>query len=118
MYCKTINCIVILCLLLDAIKFQSNIFGSSEATTPGTVLMCPAEGDDVLSPKDQTTLRSGVGKLMYQMQYSRINIAQPVQDLAWYMTCGDLKTLEATRRCMIYVLCTKDEGPLLMPTQK
>jgi hypothetical protein len=74
--------------------------------------MCPAEGDDVLSPEDQTALRSGMGKLMYQMQYSRPKIGQPVQDLAWYMTCGDSKTLKAMRRCIRYVLCTL----LLKPT--
>jgi hypothetical protein len=32
-YQKTISCIVILYLLLDMIKSQSNIFGSSEAYT-------------------------------------------------------------------------------------
>ncbi len=49
---------------------------------PRTVLMRPAEGEDVLSPVDQTTLRSGMGKLMYLMQHSRPDIAQPVRDIA------------------------------------
>jgi hypothetical protein len=80
--------------------------------------MPPAEGDKVLSPADQMTLRSELGKLMYQMQYSRPDIAQAVQDLAWYMTHGDSKILEAMRRCMRYVLCTRDEGLLLKPTSK
>jgi hypothetical protein len=70
--------------------------------------MPPAEGDKVLSPADQMTLRSELGKLMYQMQYSRPDIAQAVQDLAWYMTHGDSKILKAMRRCMRYVLCTRD----------
>jgi hypothetical protein len=78
--------------------------------------MHPAEGDDVLTPKDQTTLRSGVGKFMYQMQYSRPNIAQSEQDFTGYMTRGDLKTLEAMRGCMRYVLCTRDKGLLLKAT--
>jgi hypothetical protein len=34
---------------------------------PGMVLMHPVKGKEVLKPEDQTTLRSGVGKLMYQM---------------------------------------------------
>jgi hypothetical protein len=49
---------------------------------PGTVLMHPTKGKEVLSATDQTTLRSGMGKLMYQMQYSRPDIAQAVCDLA------------------------------------
>jgi hypothetical protein len=50
--------------------------------TPGTVLMHPAEGDNILNPVDQAMLISGIGKLMYKMQYSRPDIAQVVQDLA------------------------------------
>ncbi len=85
---------------------------------PGTVLMRPTEGKEVLSVTNQTTLRSGMGKLMYQMQYSRPNIAQAVHDLAQYMTCGNSKTLDAMYRCMRYVLCTRDAGLLLKPSQK
>ncbi len=83
---------------------------------PGTVLMHPVEGKEVLKSDDQTTLRSGVGKLMYQMQYSRPDIAQAVQDLAQYMSCGNSKMLEAMKRCMRYVLCTREAGLLLMPS--
>ncbi len=54
---------------------------------PGMVLMWPIEGTEVLKPEDHTTLRSGVGKLIYQMQYLRSDIAQAVQDLAHYMSC-------------------------------
>jgi hypothetical protein len=42
---------------------------------PGKVLMHPVEGKEVCKPEDHTTLRSGVGKLMYQMQYLRPDIA-------------------------------------------
>jgi hypothetical protein len=82
------------------------------------VLMCPVKGKEVLRPEDQTTLRSGVGKLMYQMQYSRPDIAQAVQDLARYMSCGNSKMLEAMKMCMRYVLCTREAGLLLKPSQK
>jgi hypothetical protein len=34
---------------------------------PGTVLKKPAEDGNVLNSKDQTILRSGIGKLMYHM---------------------------------------------------
>jgi hypothetical protein len=67
---------------------------------PGTVLMRPVKGKEVLKPEEQTTLRPGVGKLMYQMQYLRPDIAQVVQDLARYMSCRNLKMLEAIKRCM------------------
>ncbi len=57
-------------------------------------------------------------KLMYQMQYSRPNFAQAVCDLSQYMTCGNLKTLEAMKRCMRFVLCSRNAGLLLKPSQK
>jgi hypothetical protein len=59
-----------------------------------------------------------MGKLMYQMQYSRPDIAQVVYDLAQYMTLGNLKTLEAKKRCMRFVLCSRKAGLLLKPSQK
>jgi hypothetical protein len=67
---------------------------------PGMVLMRPVKGEEVLKPEDQIMLRPGVGKLMYQMQYLGPDIAQAVQDLAWYMSCGNSKTLEEMGRCM------------------
>jgi hypothetical protein len=45
---------------------------------PGMVLMHPVKGKKFVKPEDQTTLRSGVGRLMYQMQYLRPDIAQAV----------------------------------------
>ncbi len=62
---------------------------------PGMVLMLPVKGKEVLKPEDQTTLRSGVGKLMYQMQYLSPDIAQAVHNLVQYMSCRNSKTLEA-----------------------
>jgi hypothetical protein len=58
---------------------------------PGTILMHPAKGEEVLKPQDQTTLRSGVGKLMYQMQYLRPDIAQAVQDFGAVCVMQELK---------------------------
>jgi hypothetical protein len=55
---------------------------------------------------------------MYQMQYLRPDIAQAVQDLARYTSCMNSKMLEAMKRCMRYVLCTRQAGLLLKPSQK
>jgi hypothetical protein len=60
----------------------------------------PAENRNVLNSKDQTILRSGIGKLMYHMQYSHLDIAQAVRDLARHMTRGDKTHMQAMLRCM------------------
>jgi hypothetical protein len=57
-----------------------------------------------------------MGKLMYQMQYLRPDIAQAVCDLAWYMMHRNLKMLEAKKRCMRFVLCSREAGLLLKPS--
>ena len=70
---------------------------------PGTVLKKPAEDGNVLNSKDQTILRSGIGKLIYHMQYSCLDIAQAVRDLTRHMTCGDKTHMQAMLRCMQYL---------------
>jgi hypothetical protein len=48
--------------------------------------MKPVKNGEVLSGEAQLILRSGIGKLMYHMQYSRPDIAQAVRDLARHVT--------------------------------
>ena len=83
----------------DAIRFTQNMLMHSYSNKfelpkrsyntpvqPGTVLMKPVENGEVLSREAQSILRSGIGKLMYHMQYSQPDIAQAVRDLARHMT--------------------------------
>jgi hypothetical protein len=100
----------------DKFELENRCYNMS--AQPGTVLMHPVKGDEVLKPEDPTTVRSGVGKLMYQMQYSRPDIAQAVQDLARYISCRNLKLLEAMKKYMRYVLCIRKAGLLMKPSQK
>jgi hypothetical protein len=53
----------------DEFKFRNRCYNTP--TQLGMVLMRPIEGKEVLKPEDQKMLRSGVGELMYQMQYLR-----------------------------------------------
>ncbi len=67
----------------DAIQFTQNMLMQSYSdkfelpkrsynspAQPGTVLMKPVKNGEVLSGEAQLILRSGIGKLMYHMQYS------------------------------------------------
>ncbi len=85
---------------------------------PGTLLKKPAEDGNILNSEDQTILRSGIGKLMCHMQYSRPDIAQAVRDLARHMTRGDDTHMQAMLRCMQYLTCTMNAGLLLKQTRK
>jgi hypothetical protein len=86
---------------------------------PGTVLMKSAKGNDkLLDSKAQSTLRSGIGKLLWHMQNSRTDISQAVCDLARHMMYGDKTHMDAMQRCMQYLVCTKDAGLFLKPERK
>ncbi len=85
---------------------------------PGTELKTPAEDGKVFSSKDEMILRTGIGKLMYHMQYSCPDIAQAVRDLARHMARGDETHMQAMLRCMQYLKCTRDAGLLLKPIRK
>ncbi len=99
-------------------KFKLGKKSFNTPAIPGTVLKKPAEDGKFLCGKDQTMLRSGIGKIMYHMQYLHPDIAQAVRDLARHRTQGDETHMAAMLRCMQYLMCTKDAGLLLMPTRK
>jgi hypothetical protein len=86
--------------------------------TPGTVLKKPVEGDVLLTSKNQMLYRSGVGKAMHMMQYSRPGIYQTVRDLARHMGAATKVHWDAMFRMMKYVCDTKERGLTLNPTRK
>jgi hypothetical protein len=86
--------------------------------TPGTVLKKPVEGNVLLTSENQTLYRSGVGKTMHMMQYSRPDIYQTVRDLARHMGATTKVHWDAMF-CMMKHFCdTKERGLTLNPTQK
>ncbi len=81
---------------------------------PGSVLK-PVKNGKELSRSKQTKYRSGVGKLMHMMQYSRPEIYNSVRDLARHMTKAGEEHFEAMLRVMKYCACTADRGLVLKP---
>jgi hypothetical protein len=80
-------------VLLQSYSDEFNLKGKCHNTpaVPGTVLKKPAEDGNILNSKDQTILRSVIGKPMYHVQYSHPDIAQAVRDLARHMTHMEMK---------------------------
>ncbi len=84
--------------------------------TPGTVLKKPVEGDVLLMSENQMLYRSGMGKAMHMMQYSRPDIYQMVRDLARHMGAVTKVHSDAMFCMMKYVCDTKERGLTLNPT--
>jgi hypothetical protein len=79
---------------------------------PGTVLGA-AEGQ--LSNEDLFTYRSGTGKLLHLMKWSRPEIGNAVRELSRFMTGAGLAHLKAMYRVMNYCLNTAERGKVMKP---
>ncbi len=82
------------------------------------MLRKPDKGEELLTPVKQTQYRSGVGKGMHMMQYSRPDTYNAVRDLARHMTKATQVHYDAMLRMMKYVDDTSDRGLVLNPTRK
>jgi len=85
---------------------------------PGTVLIKPDEGEELLATVKQTQYRSGVGKGMHMMQYSRPDTYNAVRDLARHMMPATQVHSDTMLRMMKYVDDTSDRGLVLNLTRK
>ncbi len=108
-------------VLVQSFNDEFDIEGLKKVNTPatqGTHLKKPVEGDVLLTSENQMLYRSGVGKVMHMMQYSRPDIYQTVRDLARHMGAATKVHWDAMFRMMKYVCDTEERGLTLNPTQK
>ena len=87
-------------VLIQSFKDEIDISDKkwSIPAAPGSVLERVKEGEEYLSVKLQTYLRSGNGKAVHIMQWSRSEISHTVQDLAKMMGKGNNKAIKAIHR--------------------
>jgi hypothetical protein len=104
-------------VLIQSFKDEYDISDKKWSTpaAPGTVLEKVKEGEEALSAQNQTYLRSGIGKMIHVMQWSRPEISHAVRDSAKMMGQGNFKSLEAMHRCMEYCVATANRGVTLRP---
>jgi hypothetical protein len=82
---------------------------------PGSVLPAVIEGEE-LGEKDMKTYRSGVGKLLYLVRWSRPEAWNAVQELTKFMSKASLAHLKAMYRTMKYMLGTPNRGKIFQPS--
>ena len=73
------------------------------------------KGSQIVFYKDQKTYRSGVGKLLHMMRWSRPEILNSVRELSRFMSGASKAHLKAMLRLMKYVVCTPERGWFLNP---
>ena len=81
---------------------------------PGSVLM-KARANEAVDTKTQSVYRSGVGKLIHMMKWSRPDVLNAVRDLTRHMSVATLCHLKAMKRVMVYLTATPERGLTLKP---
>ena len=74
---------------------------------PKSIIMRPHEGDNLISPHQQTIFRSGVGMLLYLVKHSRPDISNAVRELSKVADGATMGHWKALMRTIKYILDTK-----------
>lgn len=85
---------------------------------PGTILMPVDDDSAAVDEKWQTKFRSGLGKLLHMMRWSRPEIYNSVRDLSRHAQKCGVAHIKALYRVMRYRVDTKDIGWTLKPSQQ
>ena len=94
--------------------------GTRTPNTPaeaGSVLVKSAP-EDVVQGKQHTYFRSGVGKMLHMMRWSRPEVQNAVRELTRQGSAPTKAHIKAMHRAMEYCVGTPNRGWLLRPTRK
>jgi hypothetical protein len=83
----------------------------------GGQILTPCDVEDGVSPEEQTAYRSGTGKLLHMMRWSRPEILNSVRELSRNMQVASKAHMKAMYKTMRYCLATPLRGLLLKPTR-
>jgi hypothetical protein len=99
---------------VDSTSFDAELCSQ---ISPGSVLQ-KVDPKDWLSDELQSKYRSGIGKLLHMMKWTRPEILNAVQELSQFMAHANLPHLKEMYRAMKYCVGTPNRGLFLKPTKK
>jgi hypothetical protein len=79
------------------------------------LIICPKDGDPLISPEHQKQFRMGDGMLLYLVKHSRRDISNSVREISKVAHGAPEGHFKALLRTIKYVLGTEDHGLLLQP---
>ena len=97
---------------------EFDINTGKEWKTPAEAGSVLTMGGTLLNSQDQTYIRKGIGKLLYQMQWSHVCVSQSTRDLTKHMAEGTVEVKNAMHRVMEYLVATPNRGVTLKPDCK
>ena len=96
----------------DEFDLEENKRAPRTPAEAGDVL---SKGENLLSKGEQTEYRSGVGKLLHMMRWTRPEIYNRVRELSRFMSGATEQHLKAMKRVMKYCVTYKKRGLTLRP---
>ena len=106
-------------VLLQSYEDEFDLPSRNYATPakPGNVLT-KGDTDSALDSEMQTKYRSGVGKLIHMIEWSRPDICSAVRDLTRHMQQATKACLDAMYRLIAYIVRTRNRGTTLKPDEQ
>jgi hypothetical protein len=105
-------------VLIQSFKDEFDVDLSMPLATPAAPGQVLRKGELDTTPHQQFTYRSGVGKLIHAVKWSRVECLNAVRELARHMGGGNSEHMKAMLRCMGYMLQTPKRGLVLKPGVK
>lgn len=104
-------------VLLQSFADEFPLPGGPNPTTPAApdTTLEPAKPEHLLPSSQQTKFRSGVGKLLHMMRWSRPDILKAVRELSRNMSGATAEHMDAMLRVMKYCCATPNRGLTLNP---
>ena len=87
---------------------------SNTPASPGSVLV-QGEPEDNVSQKEQSSYRTGVGKLLQMMKWWRPEILNSVRELSRFVSGPNEAHVKAMKRVMKYCVATPNRGLFMNP---
>ena len=98
----------------DEFELPSAVYHTPAET--GQVLV-PCKEEDAIAAEEQAKYRSGVGKMLHMMRWSRPEILNSVRELSKYMGRASAAHYKAMHRVMKYCVDTANRGFKLQPAR-
>ena len=90
----------------------------AKASTPAVAGQVLFKGEDLVDPEEQTKYRSGVGKMMHLMRWSKPEILNSVRELSRFFSGATKAHVKAMYHAMCYCVRTSARGRVLRPNRK
>jgi hypothetical protein len=107
-------------VLLQSFEDEFELPEAKPLTTPAEPgrMLCAGEEKDLIDAATQSKYRSGVGKLLHIMKWSRPDVLNSVRELSRYMSGATMAHVKAMYRVMNFCIKTRDRGLTLKPNCK